>query len=55
MERDDAGFHYLNDERSESVCNFLDENVSGLSQNETEDELCTVNIFGNYCKKGKRL
>jgi len=55
MERDDAGFHYLNDERSESLRNFLNENVFCLLQNEAEDEHCTVNIFGSYCKKGKRL
>jgi hypothetical protein len=51
MERDDADFHYLNDKCSESLRNFLNENVFCLSQNEAEDEHCTVNIFGSYCKK----
>jgi len=55
MERDDTGFHYLNDERYESLRNFLNENAFFLSQNEAEDEHCTVNIFGSYCKKGKRV
>jgi len=55
MERDDAGFHYLNDERSESLRNFLNENVFCLSQIEPEDEHCTVNIFGSYCKIEKPL
>jgi len=55
MESDDADFHYLNDKCSESLRNFLNENVFCLSQNEAEDEHCTVNIFGSYCKKWKCL
>jgi hypothetical protein len=49
--RDDADLHYLNDKCSEILRNFLNENRFCLSQNEADDEHCTVNIFGSYCKK----